>query len=327
MPLVDMLTTSSFLVAIVAVVFVQYYKGSDTKANLSTEQRKKSAVLVTGASRGIGKVIAEHLCFIGYTVFAGCRSQKSYDELLKSNEDSSDHKKTKGKIIPIMIDVTNEKQIQEAVKVCQSSLTKSNLEFVGIVNNAGINPEGDAYTKAIIEKSQQQNKEDGDTTGGGPENVLADEDTVMSTLNTNVGGCFRVTKAFLPLLNTDRGRIVLVGSFFGTIAGALGLAHLAYECSKFALEGLADGLRRGIQKDEDYGKIHVSLIKPGMIQTDMNQLAGESPPVVVSNDVLIALEAKRPSARYYPGSVKGLPCKFVCDFFEYFPTWLTDSQL
>lgn len=307
-----MLTTSSFLVAIAAMVFVQLFWGGHTKAQLPTETRKRSAVLVTGASRGIGKTIAEHLSFVGYTVFGSVRSQASYDELLKAN---ASKKGTLGSITPVLFDVTNDEEIAKAVKIIQQKCQKENFEFMGIINNAGINPEGERYAKMHYQEQKQ------------PDNVLVDGDTALKVLDTNVVGCFRVTKAFLPLLSKERGRIILIGSYFGTIAGALGLAHVAYEASKFALEALADGLRRGLKGDSDYAKIKVSLIKPGNIQTDMNEYAGESPPVVVSHDILTALEATRPNSRYYPGLVKGLPCKNLCDFFALLPTFITDTQV
>jgi NAD(P)-dependent dehydrogenase (short-subunit alcohol dehydrogenase family) len=306
--LTDMLTIPTFLVAFVAVVLVQLYRGGDTKAKASTEDRKRSAVLVTGASRGIGKTIAAHLSLLGYTVYGTVRSQASYDELKKSQES----KEAKGKIIPIVFDVTekDDAKIAAAVTAVQKMCKEGNLRFVGIINNAGINPEGESLARIY---------------GGGkePENELANAATVSRVFDTNVVGCFRVTRAFLPILDRQgHGRVVLIGSYFGTIAGALGLPHLAYESSKFALEGFADGLRRGLKGEG----IHVSLIKPGNIDTDMNSF-GEGPAVVVSHDVLTAIEAKRPSARYYPGMVKGLPCGSICGFFALFPTWITDTQL
>jgi NAD(P)-dependent dehydrogenase (short-subunit alcohol dehydrogenase family) len=69
-----------------------------------------------------------------------------------------------------------------------------------------------------------------------------------NVLDTNVVGCFRFTRAFLPLLKKGDASIVLIGSYFGSIAGAINLSHLAYESSKFALEGLADGIEEGRYK-------------------------------------------------------------------------------
>jgi NAD(P)-dependent dehydrogenase (short-subunit alcohol dehydrogenase family) len=302
----DIFTVSSFLVAFIAAIAVQLFSGQSSKPSFTLEERKKYAVLVTGASRGIGKTITAHLSSLGYTVFGSVRSNSSYDELLKAN----DSVLAKGEVVPIQFDVTDDKAIAAAAKTVEETCKRKNLELIGIINNAGINPEGDAMFKTFNE-------------GGVQENVLAESSVVTEVFNTNVVGVFRVTRAFMPLLNKQRGRIIIIGSFFGTIAGSLRLPHLAYESSKFALEGLADGLRRGLKNEG----IQVSLVKPGMIKTLMSAQIGESPPIVVSQDVLTALEAKRPSARYYPGMVKGLPCKSLCDFFALLPTFITDSQL
>uniref|UniRef100_A0A7S4ATN8 Uncharacterized protein n=1 Tax=Pseudo-nitzschia australis TaxID=44445 RepID=A0A7S4ATN8_9STRA len=267
------------------------------------EQRGESAVLITGASRGIGKAMALHLSSLGYTVFGSVRSQSSFDELAGA---------AKGKIIPLKFDVTEDEDIGVAVTNIEQICKERGLEFVGIINNAGINPEGDRIAKALVEKDAKP-----------LDNILADTATVTRVMNTNVIGCFRVTRAFLPILTKEKGRVILVGSYFGTLAGAIDLPHLAYESSKHALEGLADGLRRGLKKEG----IRVSLIKPGNIDTDMNPLGDKISPSVVSLDVLAALEANKPKARYYPGAVKGIPTRLLCAVFGLFPSWITDKLL
>jgi len=322
--IMNLVSPFSMTLAIAVVVIALYFKRENTKNKAcSTEMRKRRAVLITGASRGIGKTIAVHLSSLGYTVFGSVRSQSSYDTLIASNnneqddDDSSSKNTTEGKIIPVIFDVTKDKEIQTAVTTIENICKENGLDFMAIINNAGINPEGDMYAKVISE------------TGNSPNNILSDSEIVTNVFDTNVVGCFRVTKAFMPLLNKGKASsscsssIVLVGSFFGSIAGALNLSHLAYESSKFALEGLADGLRRGLKKEH----ITVSLIKPGNIQTDMNKMAGEVTPVVVANDILAAIEDINPKARYYPGLVQGIPCKLLCMFFSLFPTWITDKQL
>lgn len=328
--LAGILAPSSFLVAIAAVIISKLWGGNSTVV-YNNEKRAQSAVLVTGVSRGIGLMIARNLVFWGYTVYGSVRTQEKYDELVESQKEMDGQRKEArvkrrndpnrnpkqpepGRIIPVLLDVTDDKAIEKAVEVVRESCQKRKLKLIGIVNNAGVNLEGDAITKSYLE------------TGKGPENVLADAATVQEVLNVNVVGVIRITKAFLPLLDKEWGRIIFMGSYFGTIAGALGMAHCAYEASKFALEAVADNLRRGLKGDDDGNSIQVSLIKPGNIISDMNP-AGETPATDVSKDVVHALEARQANARYYPGMVKGLPCKWVCDFFVHLPTVFTDMQL
>ncbi|MGK3738545.1 MAG: NAD(P)-dependent dehydrogenase (short-subunit alcohol dehydrogenase family) [Bacillariaceae sp.] len=305
---------STMSVALTVVFVAIYFRGGNVKkaSSCTPEQRKKRAVLITGASRGIGKTIAVHLSSLGYTVFGSVRSQSSFDKLNACNSNNEEElSDTEGKIIPVIFDVTDDKEIEAAVITIDNACKENRLDFIAIINNAGINPEGDMLATLYSD------------TGKSPENILTDSRTVTNVLDTNVVGCFRVTRAFMPLLKKGDASIVLIGSYFGSIAGAINLSHLAYESSKFALEGLADGMRRSLKKEG----IRVSLIKPGNIQTDMNELAGEVPPVVVAYDVLAAIEDKKSHARYYPGLVKGLSCRMLCTFFSIFPSWLTDKQL
>ena len=155
--------------------------------------------------------------------------------------------------------------------------------------------------------------------GETPPSALAEPSVASRVLETNVVGVLRVTRAFLPLL-VESGRIVNMGSYFGSIAGKTGLGHAAYEASKFALEGVSDNMRRSLTRQ------HVSLIKPGNIQTDMNAKFGEVPAVVVARDVQHAIASAQPRARYYPGTVQGMPCRLVCWIFEMLPTSITDRM-
>lgn len=82
---------------------------------------KQQIVLVTGASSGIGKAIAEDLAKQGYYVFASARSMDKLETMRSSN------------IEPLQLDVTDPEDIKAAVAHIQSS--KGRLDI--LVNNAG----------------------------------------------------------------------------------------------------------------------------------------------------------------------------------------------
>lgn len=84
---------------------------------------QQKAVLVTGASTGIGRSIAETLAKNGYYVFAGARKQQDLDEL-----DAIEN------IQAVRLDVTVQDDIDAAVKTVQ----KAGHGLYGLVNNAGI---------------------------------------------------------------------------------------------------------------------------------------------------------------------------------------------
>src|SRR6476660_9239429 len=161
------------------------------------------AVVVTGASTGIGAACALDFAGRGMTVFAGVRDPRAGEALAAKGGPS---------LIPITLDVTDEPSIARSVETVQRVVGESGLG--GLVNNAGI---------AI----------------GSPLEVI-DLSQLRKQLDVNVIGQIAVTQAFLPLLRRARGRIVNMGSIAGR--GTIPLLG-PYSASKFALEALTDALR------------------------------------------------------------------------------------
>ena len=84
----------------------------------------QKAVLITGATTGIGRAAAEHLAQAGYLVYAGARKDADMDEL-NSIEN----------IVAVRIDVTDQDQIDAAVE----QIRDEGHGLWGLVNNAGVN--------------------------------------------------------------------------------------------------------------------------------------------------------------------------------------------
>lgn len=87
----------------------------------------KGAVLITGASTGIGEVTALHLDKLGYRVFAGVRRNADGNAL---------RQKASELLTPVQIDVTDAASIATAADVVEEALGGAAL--TGLVNNAGI---------------------------------------------------------------------------------------------------------------------------------------------------------------------------------------------
>ena len=83
----------------------------------------QKAVLVTGASTGIGRDIAETLARDGYFVYAGARKQKDLDALNAIEN-----------IQAVRLDVTIQSEIDAAVE----TVRKGGKGLHGLINNAGI---------------------------------------------------------------------------------------------------------------------------------------------------------------------------------------------
>ncbi|PCJ48452.1 MAG: short-chain dehydrogenase/reductase [Gammaproteobacteria bacterium] len=87
------------------------------------EETKQKAVLVTGASSGIGLKVTEYLIKSGFYVYAGARKEEDLKRLDAMKNTTS-----------VRLDVTVQSDIDAAVKFVQSQ----NRGLFGIVNNAGV---------------------------------------------------------------------------------------------------------------------------------------------------------------------------------------------
>jgi NAD(P)-dependent dehydrogenase (short-subunit alcohol dehydrogenase family) len=97
-------------------------------ASAQTEQApRQKAVLVTGASTGIGRKVTERLAADGYFVYAGARKEADLETLSKI-------KNVQG----IRLDVTKQEDIDAAV----ATIKKARRGLYGLINNAGIGTQG-----------------------------------------------------------------------------------------------------------------------------------------------------------------------------------------
>ncbi|MFZ3015326.1 MAG: SDR family oxidoreductase [Nitrospira sp.] len=166
------------------------------------------AVVITGASTGIGAACALHLDQLGFVVFAGVRKAEDGVALQKSSSD---------RLVPVELDVTDLVTIQKSYTVVLEATRDRGL--FGLINNAGIAVVAPLEAVPIADLRQQ--------------------------LEVNVIGQVAVTQAFLPLVRQARGRIVNMGSIAGLAAMPL---MGPYSASKFALEAITDALRLEVQQ-------------------------------------------------------------------------------
>lgn len=182
------------------------------------------SVVLTGASSGLGWTTALALEDLGFQVFAGVRRVEDGEKLVAQS--------TRGRLHPIILDVTKPDQISAAVDDVAGGLDGSRLW--ALVNNAGVSFPG-------------------------PLECVTPQ-RMRLQLETNVVGQLAVIQAFLPLLRDSRGRIVNVTSGLGRIA----LPYLGvYSAAQFAKEAMSDALRRELRPCG----ISVSVVQPGTIVT------------------------------------------------------------
>lgn len=226
---------------------------------METQSAKRA--LVTGGNRGIGFAIAQGLLAKNYEVIITARSLDSAKQAAE---------KLSGSVIPIELDVSDDRSIQQAVEIVSQTIVgrASPLEnrLDVLINNAGIYPDKDVDILTI------------------PRELLE------SALNANTFGAIRMVQAFLPLLEKSRdARIINVSSGMGALDGLTTTAP-SYCLSKLALNGatimLAESLRaKGIV---------VNSMCPGWVRTDMGgSSAPRSPEQGADTAIWLATEVSR----------------------------------
>ena len=186
-------------------------------------------VLVTGASRGIGRAIALTLAEQGYDVALGHRShpeaaQAVAEEVSKRGSDAS----------LLRFDVAD----REAAAAAIEDDVQANGAYWGVVSNAGVS--ADAAFPAM--KPEQW-------------------DTV---LRTNLDGFYNALRpCVMPMVRARQGgRIVAISSIAG-LAGNRGQVN--YSAAKAGLIGAVKALSLELAKR----RITVNAVAPGLIDTDM----------------------------------------------------------
>lgn len=188
-------------------------------------------MVVTGASSGIGKAVAFGLAERGFTVYAGVRRAEDA-EALQAAFTALPATSGRGSLTPVTLDVTCADHIAAVVERVTAEAGPTGL--AGIVNNAGI---------AVA----------------GPMEFIPLED-LRQQLEINVLGKVAFTQAIMPLIRSSTGRLVFIGSVSGLVSSRL---LGSYAASKFAIEAVADALRRELEP----WRIRVSIIEPGRIAT------------------------------------------------------------
>lgn len=165
------------------------------------------AVVVTGASTGIGRATAERLDRVGFRVFAGVRKESDARALRDSSSEA---------LTPLSLDVTDAQSIEAAVeRVAEET---GGVGLAGLVNNAGVAVGG------VLE--------------------FLDLDQLRRQLEVNLIGAVAVTKAFLPAIRESGGRVVNISSDSGFLSTPFLAPYCA---SKFGLEAISDSLRRELR--------------------------------------------------------------------------------
>jgi NAD(P)-dependent dehydrogenase (short-subunit alcohol dehydrogenase family) len=189
-----------------------------------------NTALVTGANKGIGREVASQLAKKGFHVFIGARNRDA------GRQAAEEIAKQRGTVTFLEIDLSDNESVTGAAR----EFAKITDHLDVLVNNAGIIADGD---DAILEMS---------------------DDIFRKTIETNVLGALRVTRAFAPLLAKSKApRVINVSSGGGQLTGGADGWSPAYCISKTALNGVTSQLAAALPK------FAVNSVCPGWVRTDM----------------------------------------------------------
>ena len=192
----------------------------------------QKTVLITGANKGIGFGIARHLGLSGWNVVIGARDEQRAT-------DAASKLRAEGIRVAgwVSIELTDLEGIKQAAKEVGERFPELSL----LVNNAGI--PGDMSVDS-------QHTELGD---------------IRQTLDVNFVGTFALTKALLPLLSRNRGRIANV-----TVPSEVSpyWHPLAYVASKAAQNAMTGVMATEFQQSNT--PVEIFAVHPGPTTTDLN---------------------------------------------------------
>ncbi len=187
-------------------------------------------VLVTGASRGIGRACALRFAEEGLHVFLNCRS--SLEELEKVRREIQEQLPGRCTLVPG--DVGNPEEVRQIFEKIYQFCPCLDV----LVNNAGI-----SHTGLLTDMTDQE---------------------WQRMLDTNLSSVFYCCRSAIPpMVTRKKGRIINISSMWGTVGAS---CEAAYSAAKSGIHGLT----RALAKELAPSNIQVNAIACGVIDTSMN---------------------------------------------------------
>jgi NAD(P)-dependent dehydrogenase (short-subunit alcohol dehydrogenase family) len=212
----------------------------------------KKVVLITGTNSGFGWLAARAVAALGHKVYATIRDTDG------KNAGQAKALAQVENVTVLDVSLTDETSVKKAIDVI---IAKEGTIDV-LVNNAGAAMFGIAESATV--------------------------DDVQRMFNINVFAPWRLIKLVLPFMRKQSdGLIVNVSSGFGRFSSPF---SVVYSASKFALEGLSEGLHYEVRP---LG-VDVVIIQPGAFPTEMSQKiqAGTDAAVAEGYDLIAGVPDK-----------------------------------
>jgi len=249
---------------------------------------KNKTVVLTGASGGIGRAIAEKLDAAEARLVLVGRNEEKLKELV-SNLDGNAH-------VYVVADISSDEGRLNLRQYCESLGTQG---IDVLVNCAGINDFG------LLEGQSQS--------------------AIVDTISINLVSPMLICQDLLPMLRRrDGAQIINIGSTFGSI-GYPGFS--AYCASKFGLRGFTEALRRELADTSlriSYiapRATHTDLNSDNIVAMNNELGTTMDDPSLVATEVMRVVAKRKPLDRYM-----GWPEKLFVKINALLPT-LVDNSL
>lgn len=202
-------------------------------------------VLVTGASHGIGKAIAEAFASKGHRVFLNCKTSKN--EIKEMAEKWSEKYETQ--CFPLVYDVADHEQVIDMFKEIHALCDGIDI----LINNAGISYIGVLDAMSI--------------------------DSWNNVIQTNLTSVFSCCKCAMPsMIHKKQGRIINISSVWGNVGAS---CEVAYSASK----GGVNSFTKALAKELAPSNIAVNAIACGTIDTRMNACFSEEERMALAEEI------------------------------------------
>jgi len=189
----------------------------------------KKVVLITGTNSGFGWLTAHSVAALGHKVYATIRDTEG------KNADKAKALAQVENVTVLDVSLTDETSVKNAIDTIIAAEGRIDV----LVNNAGISAFGVAESFTT--------------------------DDVQGMFDVNVIAPWRLLKLALPFMRKQsEGLIINVSSGWGRFSAPF---SVVYAASKFALEGLSEGLHYELRP---LG-VDVAIIQPGAFPTEMSQ--------------------------------------------------------
>ncbi|XP_073222868.1 uncharacterized protein [Cicer arietinum] len=205
-----------------------------SKKQPKLEKIEDKVVWITGASRGIGEILAKQLASLGAKLIISARDEAELNRV--KSQLKGKHAPDKVKILKLDL-TSGEDALREAVDLAECFFPESGIDYM--IHNA-------AFER--------------------PKTSVLDvtEDGLKATFDVNVIGTITLTRLLTPfMLKRGKGHFVVMSSAAGKTPAP---GQAVYSASKFALNGYFHSLRSELcQKG-----IQVTVVCPGPIETKNN---------------------------------------------------------